>query len=781
MRRHFSFFTRMFLVLLTLIVILVSTVAIFSSQTLLRYSQTQISELSIENVLNTATKLDMLSESLAWNGMYLMLLLNDASKSGMTSGSVYSDEAMNILFRKNVYTTLAAIAKANTSFASVYLYHESTGSVITSDATFAQVEDFPDIDWLQAYATQKSIEGFWLPSRRISMATNTSSFLRERVQCVLTYVYPLSGYLTPQPNRGLVIFNLYESAISSLLNTSGDEKAERTLLITKNGEIISDTLKGYIGTNLAREADIAQVLASKEKSGYIIDRTKKEPMMLIYCDVGINNNWRIIRYAPLERLYATANNSLRVLILATVLISLIAMVVVWLISQHFSRPLIEMKETIQKSDRFASASPDETHLINHTLNYLMREEARLSSELAQRKATRKNFVLQTLFVQGDSMAVQWDDPIIEQLDASSNLAVYLSDDLQASMLHEKSQEEQAEYKSLVARLCEETIRMEGMEFSSLPVFHRDLLVIIHMKQEPDALAVEKILNNLRTFVESTYRTLHISTTIGVSSAFSGARTAHAAFEEARIAARQKLIMGRRQVIEYTQVPQPTNQYFFPSVQEKQVLSALAAGKKDAAVEGIHQLFATLKKRKDLTAENAMLVIQLFVATLVRQINDENHLSVLPIPEGIHILDKVYFSYIETLDDIDQFLSEEIASMFDRMLAIQPSKETLIDRMMAFIHKNYVNNIGIEDIASNLGISYSYTRHVFSENTGRNLVDYINELRIQAAKEYLVTSQKNISEIASLVGYNNEQSFTRFFKKYSHVLPSQYRKEQTPIK
>ena len=56
------------------------------------------------------------------------------------------------------------------------------------------------------------------------------------------------------------------------------------------------------------------------------------------------------------------------------------------------------------------------------------------------------------------------------------------------------------------------------------------------------------------------------------------------------------------------------------------------------------------------------------------------------------------------------------------------------------------------------------------------MQYIVSLRIAAAKGYLENSNKNIAEIASTVGYDNALYFSRLFKKYTGLTPSEYRKK-----
>ena len=55
------------------------------------------------------------------------------------------------------------------------------------------------------------------------------------------------------------------------------------------------------------------------------------------------------------------------------------------------------------------------------------------------------------------------------------------------------------------------------------------------------------------------------------------------------------------------------------------------------------------------------------------------------------------------------------------------------------------------------------------------MQYIVSLRIAAAKGYLENSNKNIAEISATVGYDNALYFSRLFKKYTGLTPSEYRK------
>jgi two-component system, response regulator YesN len=95
--------------------------------------------------------------------------------------------------------------------------------------------------------------------------------------------------------------------------------------------------------------------------------------------------------------------------------------------------------------------------------------------------------------------------------------------------------------------------------------------------------------------------------------------------------------------------------------------------------------------------------------------------------------------------------------------------------MKYFDDNYMNDMNITDAADYLNISYSYLSKIFRARTGTTLTDYLNNVRIEKSKEYLANTFLTLGEISEQVGYNNVQSYQRFFKKYVNLTPGDYRK------
>lgn len=100
------------------------------------------------------------------------------------------------------------------------------------------------------------------------------------------------------------------------------------------------------------------------------------------------------------------------------------------------------------------------------------------------------------------------------------------------------------------------------------------------------------------------------------------------------------------------------------------------------------------------------------------------------------------------------------------------------KALAYIHENYQKNINITEIADAIGISYVYLNKIFKTYHGSDtkLIDYLNLIRINKSAELLQQTDASIAVIAEQVGYNNVQSFSRFFKKYKSMTPGEWRKK-----
>ena len=92
----------------------------------------------------------------------------------------------------------------------------------------------------------------------------------------------------------------------------------------------------------------------------------------------------------------------------------------------------------------------------------------------------------------------------------------------------------------------------------------------------------------------------------------------------------------------------------------------------------------------------------------------------------------------------------------------------------FISKNYMDELRLPELASLAGMSSSAFSRFFKLHTGRNISEYIIDLRLGYAARMLVDTAKSISEIGFDCGFNNLSNFNRIFKKKKGCSPSVFR-------
>ena len=92
----------------------------------------------------------------------------------------------------------------------------------------------------------------------------------------------------------------------------------------------------------------------------------------------------------------------------------------------------------------------------------------------------------------------------------------------------------------------------------------------------------------------------------------------------------------------------------------------------------------------------------------------------------------------------------------------------------YINQHYRDEIRLNDVASLAGMSASAFSRFFKLHTGRNLSDYIIDMRLGYASRMLVDSTHSIAEIGYSCGFNNLSNFNRIFKKKKGCSPSEFR-------
>lgn len=102
------------------------------------------------------------------------------------------------------------------------------------------------------------------------------------------------------------------------------------------------------------------------------------------------------------------------------------------------------------------------------------------------------------------------------------------------------------------------------------------------------------------------------------------------------------------------------------------------------------------------------------------------------------------------------------------------KRDIMD-VLNYIYENYLDdNFSVKSMASHFQTSVSNISHFFKKNMEVTISQYVEQIKLERAKEMLRTSDKKVSEIAEILRYANSTAFIEMFKKYEGVTPGVYR-------
>ncbi|HSC67584.1 MAG TPA: helix-turn-helix domain-containing protein [Cellvibrio sp.] len=128
--------------------------------------------------------------------------------------------------------------------------------------------------------------------------------------------------------------------------------------------------------------------------------------------------------------------------------------------------------------------------------------------------------------------------------------------------------------------------------------------------------------------------------------------------------------------------------------------------------------------------------------------------------------------------VEQHFSHEIRQAYDTSgffeAAQNPHPDEDITQIQIWLEDNYQRNILLTQVAARFSMSVRTLNRRFKNALGQTPVDYLQEIRINIAKDLLKTSNLSISEIADKVGYQDTGYFTALFKKTLATTPSAYR-------
>jgi two-component system, response regulator YesN len=289
--------------------------------------------------------------------------------------------------------------------------------------------------------------------------------------------------------------------------------------------------------------------------------------------------------------------------------------------------------------------------------------------------------------------------------------------------------------------------------------------------EKAAISVSDLCKQVVNSLSAHLSTLNINTFFGISNVHSDLKSLNSAFGESVAALNSRGICSNQQYTFFSYVANEPLSMNWDKYEE--FLFRIESGMTGQIKALLDDLFDYFKSLKHCTlsdvkyycfqlADNAKIIMSEYL----EQVNTNT------VSASMQNILNSMFSLIEIKQYYEQFFTNITEILKSKSVY---SSNDVIEKMQIYAKRNYYKNLNVEFLSSLFYMNRSYCSHLFKEKTGENFVDFVNQIRIDKAKELLKNTDKKMYQISKSVGYDNVKYFFRIFKKLERITPEQYRK------
>ncbi len=189
---------------------------------------------------------------------------------------------------------------------------------------------------------------------------------------------------------------------------------------------------------------------------------------------------------------------------------------------------------------------------------------------------------------------------------------------------------------------------------------------------------------------------------------------------------------------------------------------------------LHNVTRTLEKIFDGRNEKKFSVALL--ESIVLEIHNAIKRSVIKLDvqiSGFSVNDLFQPEYLLKFNNLDE-LKQDLSSLLHEFIGLSHMEEgTLISRIRQYMLEHYAENLSLSKIAQEHYLNPSYLSQLFKSKTGENISRFLEDIRIEKARELLSGLSVSVVDVAFMVGYNDARYFSKVFKKNTGMLPSAY--------
>lgn len=600
----------------------------------------------------------------------------------------------------------------------------------------------------------KDIHSLKVP--KVRPAETVSKYNREGER-IVTFIYPISSYgVDPKTT---VLFLVDELFFTKIIKDNFGGYHSSIMILDQNNQVITssnnaidlsvDSLQAYLGDN---ENQFTKTV-SLENQRMIMSVLKSN-----------ETGWKYISFTPVNEVLKKTDGIRIEFILVVLLLLVIGSIVIYFNMRTNYKPIYNLRTYASRILQNTNKAENAIDVVKNTLDYLSNQNKSL---ITRTQIASKDFILDCL-LKGRIHSLEELKQQGEPFGISFRNQLYL---VIIVFFHPPDSIKSQAVPELLDQF-ESTVKLFFYGYVREHLDQKKMVCILSL----DEIRSESLMAELDAFQIRLKEVISIQTTIGVGNGYEDVRDIPQSYVEASAALDYRLVKGNGSIIFNDELSHPDDSLDSYPHKELDILKSLIKQGNDLEIEyALNNIINYMK-----TCNTPLFVARGLCFDILnviwRTFAEVNKELLLPKGEYPNASMLAEFETIEELTNLVKNICSKIC------ISIRESKtakvNTLITDTISYIQSNFSDcNFSIQKMADHFGMTLTNLSQYFKNQTGQTIIEYTTNLRMNKAKELLLSSDSNLNDISIQVGYLNSSSFIRRFKQITGLTPGQFVKEK----
>lgn len=550
---------------------------------------------------------------------------------------------------------------------------------------------------------------------------------------------------------------------------------ETVYVLDDTGQIVCQ----YGQSNAAQQIAYSEMLAP---NGTLYRDVEGEKFAVAYADVGVKN-WKVVSSVHADVFWRKLERLRNITVLSMAAVVLLQLVIAYYFMKKNYDPIKELIRAIsENSGKEYSGKNNEYYYIQDALKGLLKEKKDIANTLKQQKNSMKEEalvkLLKGLYDSTDTARKEMERVGIALGSGLFVVLAFNNEDISELFAEDPEITEQERYRLsqyILGNVAEDL----ASQFGTGNVAELEDIVLCVLEVRPQERDWKEAARQLAAMVcEAIDQNFHMHTAAAFGCGYQGISGIHTSYIEAMEALEYKQVMGAAGYPCYEDISDaPESRLYQYSLKDEQnLIEAIQDGDYSRAKFVLDKVFRSNFEDNQYKVSVVRCFMMDIAGTIMRAVGelaagrerDQDFSDMKPVHALLECT-----SVKQLRKEADELLQQICAQVKEEN---EKNTKSVQQEMMDYIQEHYMDvNLNVSYLGEQFSLAPSYLSKLFKEQSGQSLLDYINMVRIEKAKELLCANpDDNMDQIAAAVGYSGRITFSRLFKKYVGCTPGIYK-------